>query len=41
MIYLSDKHGWEKWCPKDLKTRARVRPILPCFERLTGKLIFG
>lgn len=25
MIYLSDKHGWDQWCPKDLKIRARVR----------------
>lgn len=25
MIYLADKHGWEDWCPKDLRIRARVR----------------
>lgn len=29
MIYLSDKHGWEDWCPKDLRIRARVRSHLP------------
>ncbi|TYZ67084.1 hypothetical protein PybrP1_007676, partial [[Pythium] brassicae (nom. inval.)] len=28
MIYLSDKHGWEKWCPKDLKTRARINEYM-------------
>ncbi|KAE9004629.1 hypothetical protein PR003_g16646 [Phytophthora rubi] len=24
MLYLADKHGWESWCPKDLKIRARI-----------------
>lgn len=36
MIYLSDKHGWEKWCPKDLKTRARVRSVLCLCEWVFG-----
>ncbi|KAG2771657.1 hypothetical protein PC129_g17584 [Phytophthora cactorum] len=25
MFYLADKHGWESWCPKDLKIRARIQ----------------
>ena len=28
MIYLAEKHGWDQWYPKDLKTRTRIHEYM-------------